>query len=185
MKFMKRIRKPDKRRSNTIPVHSDIPADNFSKENNVSSDIVTVKLTGSQEKFTKSLTDENDTLRNKNTIYQVELLSDQLNDLRDVNMDLRNQNSRIREENSVLRNEQTQLAAKNDCLVEQVIVLQKMLEDMGVSVDDASAYPLDEPETPGDDVDGGDDGTSCNGNPGTPASYRKPPLHCDRNLDFL
>ncbi|KAL5961436.1 hypothetical protein TSMEX_010837 [Taenia solium] len=190
LNFMKRIRKPDKRRATTTSVHSDFPTDSSPKESNASSDIVTVKLTGSQEKFTKSLTDENDALRNKNTMlrYQVELLSEQLNDLRDVNMDLRNQNSRIREENSVLRNEQTQLSARNDCLVEQIIVLQKMLEDMGVSVDDTSGYPLDEidaTETPGDDVDGGDDGTSCNGNPGTPASYRKPPLHCDKNLDFL
>ncbi|KAL5105906.1 hypothetical protein TcWFU_008263 [Taenia crassiceps] len=135
LKFMKRIRKPDKRRANTMSVHSDVSTDSLPKESSLSSDIVTVKLTGSQEKFTKSLTDENDTLRNKNTMlrYQVELLSEQLNDLRDVNMDLRNQNSRIREENSVLRNEQTQLSARNDCLVEQIIVLQKMLEDMGVS----------------------------------------------------
>lgn len=80
------------------------------------------------------------------------------------------------------------MSARNDCLVEQIIVLQKMLEDMGVSVDDTSGYPLDEidaTETPRDDVDGGDDGASCNGNSGTPASYRKPPLHCDKNIDFL
>nr|CDS22205.1 gtpase activating protein gyp2 [Echinococcus granulosus] len=189
LKFMRRIRKSDKRRPNTISIHSNIATDTFLKENDLYFDILESRSTGFQEKFTKSLTDENDALRNKNIMlrYQVELFSEQLSDLRDVNMDLRNQNSRIREENSILRNEQTQLSARNDCLVEQIIVLQKMLEDMGVSVDDTSGYHLEEvdaTETPGDDVDG-DDGTSCNGNHGTPASYRKPPLHCDKNLDFL
>lgn len=70
LKFMKRIRKPDKRRPNTISVHSDVPSDSLPKENNVSPDVVTVKLTGSHEKFAKSLTDENDTLRNKNTMLR-------------------------------------------------------------------------------------------------------------------
>lgn len=96
---MRRIRRPDKRRPQLSSIHSDGVPDSNLKEVDVSPDIVTSKLAESQDKITKSLTEENDSLRNKNTTlrYQVELLSEQLNDLRDVNMDLKGQNSRIRE----------------------------------------------------------------------------------------
>lgn len=98
---MRRIRRPDKRRSHTIANHNEGSSDSTQKGPDVSSDIVTLKLAESQDRITKSLTEENDSLRNKNTTlrYQVELLSEQINDLRDVNMDLKSQNSRIREVN--------------------------------------------------------------------------------------
>ena len=54
-----------------------------------------------------------------------------------------------------------------------------MLEDMGISVDEIGDCDATEAS------DAGDDPVSLNGNSGTPASYRKPPLHCDNNLDFL
>ena len=68
---MRRIKKSDKRRPNTTPVPPEAVVENSAKENNASSDIVTAKLTESQDKFAKSLTDENDSLRNKNTTLRL------------------------------------------------------------------------------------------------------------------
>ncbi|KAM3182348.1 hypothetical protein ACTXT7_012562 [Hymenolepis weldensis] len=188
LRFMRRIRRPDKRRPQISSVHSDGVPDNNPKEVDVFPDVVTSKLAESQDKITKSLTEENDSLRNKNITlrYQVELLSEQLNDLRDVNMDLKGQNSRIREENSLLRNEQSQLTARNDCLVEQIILLQKMLEDMGVTLDEEGGFVLngDIDSSPLEFVAREDGENSCNGTSTNPASYRKPPA-CDNKLDFL
>ncbi|VDN98352.1 unnamed protein product [Rodentolepis nana] len=186
---MRRVRKPDKRRSQISSVHNDGVPDCNPKEVDVSPDIVTSKLSESQDKIAKSLTDENDSLRNKNTTlrYQVELLSEQLNDLRDVNNDLKGQNSRIREENSILRNEQSQLTARNDCLVEQIILLQKMLEDMGVTIDEEGSFVISRgTDSPNLEFVAREEETenSCNGTSTNPASYRKPPA-CDSKLDFL
>ena len=63
--------------------------------------------------------------------------------------------------------------------MEQIILLRKMLEDMGISVDEGGEFDATEVS------DAVDEPVSLNGNSGTPASYRKPPPHCDNNLDFL
>lgn len=69
-------------------------------------------------------------------------------------------------------------------------MLQKMLEDMGVSLDEVGGCGLNGDfdllaESP-DGVAREEDTISCNGrNSGTPSSHRKPPANCDNNLNFL
>uniref|UniRef100_A0A5K3FI91 GIT2 protein n=1 Tax=Mesocestoides corti TaxID=53468 RepID=A0A5K3FI91_MESCO len=99
LKFIRRIKKSDKRRS-TTPFNGSVPAGACSSKGAcISGEAVVTELNEPHDKLTKSLTDENDLLRNRNTTlrYQVELLSEQLNDIMDINVDLKKQNSRIRE----------------------------------------------------------------------------------------
>lgn len=67
LKFMRRIKRPEKRRLNIPTVHSDGVSESHPKETGVSPDIITTELAESQDKITRSLTEENDSLRNKNT----------------------------------------------------------------------------------------------------------------------
>uniref|UniRef100_A0A5K3FFK9 GIT2 protein n=1 Tax=Mesocestoides corti TaxID=53468 RepID=A0A5K3FFK9_MESCO len=191
LKFIRRIKKSDKRRS-TTPFNGSVPAGACSSKGAcISGEAVVTELNEPHDKLTKSLTDENDLLRNRNTTlrYQVELLSEQLNDIMDINVDLKKQNSRIREENSILRNDRIQLSAKNECLVEQIIILRQMLEDMGVSVDEPRDFEVREPSAEDRELGAIDvdkiDPLHSSSNQQTPASHRKPPPSSGCNLDFL